>query len=84
MGLGRRTAGHTPAVVICGRSKGSWDPLATILIREGQELEPTTDRKLPQHITILIRAWNASAIGLKNAWRIFIPVYGLFHFGFGT
>lgn len=77
--------GHIPAVVICGRSRGSWEPLATILIREGQELERTTDRKLPKHITILISAWNARAIGLKNACRIFILiVYGLFNFGFGT
>jgi len=53
---GRNTAGHIPAVVICGRSKGSWEPLATI-IREGQELEQATDRKLLKNIP-LIRAWN--------------------------
>lgn len=51
--------GHLPAVVIYGRSKGSAEPLAKTLIREGQDLEGATDRKLLQHITILIRAWNA-------------------------
>lgn len=66
--MGMQTVGHIPAVVICGRSRGNWEPLATILIREGQELERRTDRKLPQHITILTRAWNAQVIGLKNSY----------------
>lgn len=38
MGL-REANCHTPAFVIGDRSRGSWEPLATILIREGQELE---------------------------------------------
>lgn len=55
---GRREVSHSPIVVICDRSEGSSEPLATIPTREGSELEPTTDRKLPQNITILISAWN--------------------------
>lgn len=77
MGM-REAHRHIQAVVICGRSGGSWEPLATILIREGQELERTTDRKLQQHIAILIRLWNAPAIELKNACRIdLLIVHGL-------
>lgn len=48
-------------------------------------MEPTTDRKLPQHITILIRAWSAGEIELKNAYRSFVfNIYGSLNFGFGT
>lgn len=82
-GWGRYTVGHLPAVVIYGRSEGSGEPLATTLIREGQNLEGATDRKLLQHSTILIRIWNAWAVDLKHACRILI-VYGSFNFGLGS
>lgn len=90
----RHTLGHIPAVVICDRSKGNWEPLAATLIREGQELDRATDRKLPQHITILMWAGNAWATGLKDAqflwlengsiqniWRMECQIWGIFRGG---
>lgn len=61
---------HSPAVVICGRSRGSWKPLATILIREGQESERITDRKLLKNITVLLRSQNEEENELKKRRRI--------------
>lgn len=70
---GRHAVGPTPAVVICGRSWGR-QPLTASLRREGQKLEGATDRKLPQHITILIGAREVWATEPKDA-GVFLSIH---------